>query len=239
MIDNTNWQRPVTADGKLDVRVGDMWENALGHRGCVIALDQGEYIVRTSIGDVQPWADKPAVEWHRIVSLVSRKGIAWDVPGDKRKGKWVQAWERSFSSLPICIPGVKFDPKDRAAHCAGEVMLWSPDAVSAPEPVRMDQPTPEALDAIIVAIRQEYTRVLAKFSDPSCSMTALTEEVGELAKALLDESPERIQDEAVQVAVVAIRVALQGDPSIDSLRRSRGLVASAVMYGDAMKGETK
>lgn len=45
-------------------------------------------------------------------------------------------------------------------------------------------------------------------------MTALTEEVGELAKALLDESDQRVYEEAVQVAVMALRVATEGDPSL-------------------------
>lgn len=45
-------------------------------------------------------------------------------------------------------------------------------------------------------------------------MCALTEEVGEVAKALLDESPDRVYEEAVQVAVMAMRLATEGDRSL-------------------------
>lgn len=76
---------------------------------------------------------------------------------------------------------------------------------------------------ISLEIWGELMKARMKFPDPICSMTALTEEVGELAKAMLDESPERIRKEAVQVAVMAIRVALEGDPSINEYRARRGL----------------
>ena len=52
-------------------------------------------------------------------------------------------------------------------------------------------------------------------------MVALTEEVGELAKALLDESRERIRAEAIQVACVAIRIIEEGDCTIEDWRNKR------------------
>jgi hypothetical protein len=67
----------------------------------------------------------------------------------------------------------------------------------------------------------ELKRAREKFPSPAGSMTALTEEVGELAKALLDEPPERIRAEAIQVAVMAIRVATEGDPTLDAYRQQR------------------
>lgn len=80
---------------------------------------------------------------------------------------------------------------------------------------------------IIAEIETELAAARKKFPNPSLSMTALTEEVGELAKALLDESPDRVRKEATQVAVMAIRVATEGDPSHNDLRtaRSLGLIA--------------
>lgn len=65
-----------------------------------------------------------------------------------------------------------------------------------------------------------------KFPRPDGTVAALAEEVGELAKAMLDESPERVYCEAVQVAVVALRVALEGDPSLDRSRSGRGQVGA-------------
>lgn len=63
-------------------------------------------------------------------------------------------------------------------------------------------------------VSAEVLRAREKFPDASKSMTALTEEVGELAKALLDESDKRVYEEAVQVAVMALRVATEGDRSL-------------------------
>ena len=91
---------------------------------------------------------------------------------------------------------------------------------------KLDAPTDDQKRAFGQAVWAEYKRAVAKFPDPAHSMTALTEEVGELARALMDEPADRIYAEAVQVAVVAMRIALRGDPSIDALRAKRGLEPS-------------
>ena len=75
---------------------------------------------------------------------------------------------------------------------------------------------------ILKNIQDELARARRKFPNPQGSMTALTEEVGELAKALLDESRARVIEEATQVAVMAIRVATEGDPTLDGYREQRG-----------------
>ncbi|MEJ0003440.1 MAG: hypothetical protein WDN30_07655 [Pararobbsia sp.] len=67
-------------------------------------------------------------------------------------------------------------------------------------------------------ISAELARARTKFPDPVGSMRALTQEVGDLAKAILDESPQRVREEAVQTAVMAIRVGTEGDPSLDGVR---------------------
>lgn len=72
-------------------------------------------------------------------------------------------------------------------------------------------------------VREEHARALTKFPEPVASMAALSEEAGELAKAMLSESPDRILKEAVQVAVMAARVALEGDPTLDLYRERLGL----------------
>ena len=95
-----------------------------------------------------------------------------------------------------------------------------------------EQPDPNHVEAFCIAMCDEFKRAVAKFPDPSHSMTALSEEHGELARALLDESPQRIYSEAVQVAVVAMRVALQGDPSIDDYRAGKGLEPSRGVAND-------
>lgn len=67
-------------------------------------------------------------------------------------------------------------------------------------------------------VKLELQRARKKFPGTAVTMIALTEEVGELAKALLDESAERITEEAIQVAVMAQRVATEGDRSVDQFR---------------------
>lgn len=75
---------------------------------------------------------------------------------------------------------------------------------------------------ILENIQAELARARRKFPNPQGSMTALTEEVGELAKAILDEPWARVIEEATQVAVMAIRVATEGDPTLDGYRQQRG-----------------
>ena len=293
MENNTDWQRPVTAEGKLDVRVGtEYWEGTHQRKMRIVAVD-GEWAWVVS----PACAKRQTVPFDELARLIYREGILWDVPGDKRKGRWVNLnttpdgsrclWPggKDITSLstndpvwlpdaepvatpePVLPPRPAYPPAGYEYYTIDGVQQWHDFAtpyegeatridsrpvlgdarpynctsntldatyhpeygkrrwlmVATPEPVRMDAPPPESLDAILVAIRQEFRRAIAKFPDPSHSMTALSEEHGELAKALLDEEPDRIYEEAVQVAVVAIRVALQGDPSIDALRAKRGL----------------
>ena len=82
-----------------------------------------------------------------------------------------------------------------------------------------------SLDDFLAEVRAEVLRAQAKFPANSLATVALMEEVGELAKALLDESPERVRAEAVQVACMAFRAGIEGDndASLDAHRRKRGL----------------
>lgn len=70
-------------------------------------------------------------------------------------------------------------------------------------------------------VERELASAREKFPDTDAVMVALTEEVGELAKALLDESWQRVWEEAVQVAAMAQRVATEGDPTLLDVRRQR------------------
>lgn len=71
-------------------------------------------------------------------------------------------------------------------------------------------------DQMISDIREELKRARASFPGNKYTNTALQEEVGELAKALLEHQNglclnEDVYREAVQVAAMAIRVAVEGD----------------------------
>lgn len=80
----------------------------------------------------------------------------------------------------------------------------------------------EELEQFFSETLSEVAAAREKFPDSGGSMTALTEEVGELAKAMLDESSDRVRREAIQVACMAARVALEGDPTLAPYRTERG-----------------
>ena len=68
------------------------------------------------------------------------------------------------------------------------------------------------------AIEAEVTAARLKFPGNKTQLAALTEEVGELAQALLDlergeTDADHVQKEAIQVAAMAIRVLEEGDSS--------------------------
>lgn len=72
-------------------------------------------------------------------------------------------------------------------------------------------------------VRAELIRARSKFPGDRLMTVALAEEFGELCKAVLDESASNVRKEAVQTAVMAARVVLDGDGSVREWRASRGL----------------
>jgi NTP pyrophosphatase (non-canonical NTP hydrolase) len=72
--------------------------------------------------------------------------------------------------------------------------------------------TPE--DLTMAALSEEVKRARTKFPGNRFLLAALTEEVGELAQALLQKAPKgEIQNKCLQVACVAIRILEEGDAS--------------------------
>lgn len=71
---------------------------------------------------------------------------------------------------------------------------------------------------MISLIEKELVRAREKFPNNELLMAALTEEVGELAKALLSEPWKNVVAEAVQVAAMAIRIAEEGDSTFADYR---------------------
>ena len=74
-------------------------------------------------------------------------------------------------------------------------------------------------------ILQELHRARTKFPGNNVTMLALMDEVGELAKASFEEPAANVRKEAVQVAVMAIRMVMDGDQTLDGWRAARGLDA--------------
>ncbi|RPE74657.1 hypothetical protein [Vulcaniibacterium tengchongense] len=89
------------------------------------------------------------------------------------------------------------------------------------------------VDAFLAEVRTELIRARAKFPGDRLMTIALAEEFGELCKAVLDEPSANVRKEAVQTAVMAARVALDGDSSVNEWRRERGLDALARVQGGA------
>lgn len=78
-------------------------------------------------------------------------------------------------------------------------------------------------DAFLADVYAEVERARQKFPGPNPTIAALTEEVGELAQAMLhiregkSADWSRVQREAVQVAVMAMRAATEGDATIGAV----------------------
>lgn len=71
-------------------------------------------------------------------------------------------------------------------------------------------------EATMGAITAEVMKARTKFPGNKHLLAALTEEVGELAQAMLQNKPrDEIRKEAVQVACVAIRIVEEGDAAFD------------------------
>jgi NTP pyrophosphatase (non-canonical NTP hydrolase) len=74
-------------------------------------------------------------------------------------------------------------------------------------------------------VHREVDRARDKFPGSNLVLAALTEEVGELAQAMLKRRAGKMTDkdvwnEAVQVAAMALRCAVEGDPSFNAVAYS-------------------
>ena len=68
------------------------------------------------------------------------------------------------------------------------------------------------------ALLSECMHAKLKFPGNRYLLAALTEEVGELAQALLQkQGPERVREEALQVACVTLRIAIEGDATFTDI----------------------
>lgn len=90
-----------------------------------------------------------------------------------------------------------------------------------PGPAQVAAATPER--QLADDILAELFRARAKFPGKNVTFAALIEEVGELATATFEESASRVRKEAVQVAVMAMRMVLDGDHCFDTWRAEKGL----------------
>ena len=85
------------------------------------------------------------------------------------------------------------------------------------------EPKPDPVEVFLDEIRAELKRARAKFPGDRIMGLALAEEFGELIKAMLDEPAANVRKEAIQTAVMAARVVLDGDRSVKEWRAQQGL----------------
>ena len=75
------------------------------------------------------------------------------------------------------------------------------------------------MNQLLTDISIELRRARAKFpADDNLTTIAMFEEAGEVAKAVLSEDPAAVRKECVQLAVMAMRIVLDGDPSTTAYR---------------------
>lgn len=87
-----------------------------------------------------------------------------------------------------------------------------------------ERANPTAL--FLVSVWDEIERARLLFPNPDGMMVALAEETGETAKALLGKELPEVYKEAAQVACVATRLAVEGDPTQDPHRSRNKLTPS-------------
>jgi hypothetical protein len=122
------------------------------------------------------------------------------------------------------------------ATCGARSREDDPDVACAAWNRRTRPPATESenpTDRFLDDVHCELVKARTKFPGRRIMLIALAEEFGELAKALLDESSDRVRKEAIQTAVMAARVALDGDESVDWWRSAKGLDGHAIPEPDA------
>lgn len=99
-------------------------------------------------------------------------------------------------------------------------MTSAPSAIHATSEERADY-------GFVSKVIDEARRARLKFPPPETTLAAAVEELGEVATALMDlqagrDTPEHLYEECVQLAAMALRIAVEGDRTFPaSLRRRR------------------
>lgn len=104
---------------------------------------------------------------------------------------------------------------------APAIRAWIERGGPRQPPATVRKVSPE--DRLMLEVMAELTRARSKFPGKNVTFAALVEEVGELATATFSESRDRVRKEAVQVAVMAIRMVLDGDCTFDAWREKNRL----------------
>lgn len=87
---------------------------------------------------------------------------------------------------------------------------------------------------LVEEILAELKRARTKFPGDNVTTLAMAEEAGELATAAFDEPRDAVRKEAIQTAVMAMRVVLDGDATLRLWRAMRGL--DPLIEGESLSG---
>jgi hypothetical protein len=75
--------------------------------------------------------------------------------------------------------------------------------------------------AFLTLVKNELKNARTKFPESNAVNCALVEEVGEVSTALMYEPWNRVVAECVQVAAMAARLAVEGDPTMTEFRNEK------------------
>lgn len=97
---------------------------------------------------------------------------------------------------------------------------------------RLENASPE--NTLIAEILAELQRARSKFPGDNCTTLAMAEEAGELCTSVFEEPRSAVRKEAVQTAVMAMRVVLDGDATVRLWRAMQGL--DPLVAGETLSG---
>ena len=142
-------------------------------------------------------------------------GDAWSA---ETGGRWRwsgQAWEHRCDGIPVQAGHVEIAPAAEPGR--------RPAGAAAHARTHPVLPA-SLLIGTVVRLEAEVRRARGKFPGNRFLLAALTEEVGELARALLQRQGEaQVQREALQVACVALRILEEGDASFADVTDAEAL----------------
>lgn len=102
-------------------------------------------------------------------------------------------------------------------------MKWKVEQMTQDVVLDFNEATEPDVEALLCDILRELRHARAKFPGKNVTFAALVEEVGELATATFSERRAAVRAEAVQVAVMAMRMVLDGDHTYEPWRAQQGL----------------
>lgn len=161
--------------------------------------------------------DQP--DWAKAAAAELRSAVIWQ--SNTANAQIAQALVEAELRGTTHLIAIIADIREKSGVGAKPMLDELADAIAAEIATQARRVPGDAVDDFLAEVRAEIIRARVKFPGDNLTTIALMEEVGEVAKAVLDESPERVRKEAVQVACMAARLVLDGDSSTTAYRAQR------------------